>query len=286
MSKKKLKTFKSANAMAEIRIGDKLVKIKEEWGLLQHFIVISRSRPELDLKECIGTYEFGVVPRSLFASDGSLLLAYDKASILHLLEKLGTTQEVQADRNGATGTELSDNQVMQVPLQVADTAVEHTHVDPAGESSSSYRVIIIDGMAVVNSVTKTEQTKTCQNFADAFLQIICNMAAQYDEVRLVFDQYIKTSLKELMRTKRTKGKSTYYHVKDNTLIQNTSLKDFLSDIRTKGELTEYLAEKVLHHRKSSNNRLKKLMVTSGTQTKGNVDIPCSLLTHSQDEADT
>ena len=45
-----------------------------------------------------------------------------------------------------------------------------------------------------------------------------------------------------MRTKKTKGKSTYYHVKDNTLIQNISLKDFLSDIRTKGELTEYLAD--------------------------------------------
>ena len=293
MSKKKLKTFKSANAkirwskytMAEIRIGDKLVKIKEERGLLQRFIVISRSQPQLDLKECIGTSEFGVVPRSLFASDGSFLLASDKASILHRLEKLGTTQEVQADRNGATGTELSDNPVMQVPLQVADKAVEHTHVDPAGESSS-YRVIIIDGMAVVNSVTKMEQMKTCQNFADAFLQIICNMAAQYDEVRLVFDRYIKTSLKEQMRTKRTKEKSTYYHVKDNTLIQNISPKDFLSDIRTKGELTENLADKVLHHSKSSNNRLKKLMVTSGTQTKGNVDIPCSLLTHSQEEADT
>ena len=63
-------------------------------------------------------------------------MAYDKASILHRLEKLATIEEVQADRNGATGTELSDNQVMQVALQVADTAVEHTHVDPAGESSS------------------------------------------------------------------------------------------------------------------------------------------------------
>ena len=43
---------------------------------------------ELDLKECIGTYEFGVVPRSLFASDVSLLLVYDKASVLHHLEKM------------------------------------------------------------------------------------------------------------------------------------------------------------------------------------------------------
>ena len=212
--------------MSEIRTGDKLVKIKEERGLLQRFIVISRSRPELDLKECIGTYELGVMPRSLFASDGSLLLAYDKASVPHHLEKLDATQQVQADRNRATGSELSDNQAMQVPLKVADTTVEHAHVDPAGESSS-HKVIIIDGMAVVNSVTKTEQMKTCQNFADA----------QFDEVRLVFDRYTKTSLKEQMRTKRTKGKSTYYHVKDNTLLQNISLKDSLSDIRTKGELT-------------------------------------------------
>ena len=81
-------------------------------------------------------------------------------------------------------------------------------------------------MVVINLVTKVEQIKTRQDFADAFLQIICNMAAQYDEVRLVIDQYIKTSLKEQMRTKRTKGKSTYYHIKDNTLIQNISLKIF------------------------------------------------------------
>ena len=75
-------------------------------------------------------------------------------------------------------------------------------------------------------------------------------------------------------------------MKDTTLIQNISLKDFFSDIRTKAELTEYLADKVVRHSSSSKNRLKKYMVTSGTQTKGNVDIPDSLLTHSQEEADT
>lgn len=102
----------------------------------------------------------------------------------------------------------------------------------------------------------------------------------------MFDRYIKTSLKEKMRTKRTKGKSRYYHVKDNTLNVNISLKDLLSDIRTKKELTEYLANKVVRYSKSSNNRLKKLIVTSGSQTKGNVDILDSLLTHSQEEAHT
>ena len=71
MAKKKLKTFKTSNAMIEINAG---VKIKGERNLLQRLIVISIIRPQLDLKECIGTYEFGVhvVPWSLFASDAGL----------------------------------------------------------------------------------------------------------------------------------------------------------------------------------------------------------------------
>ena len=122
-------------------------------------------------------------------------------------------------------------------------------------------------MAEVNSVTKSEQMKTCQDFADAFLQKIYNMTSLYDEVRLVLDRYINSSLKEQIRTKRTKGKSTYYHVKDNTLIQNISLKDFLSDIHTKGELVEYLSDKVLSHSKSCKNTLKKVMLTSKHKPK-------------------
>ena len=67
ITKKKLKTFKTSNAMIEMNAGGKLVKIKEERGLLERQVVISRSRPQLGLKECIGTYEFGVIPRSLVA---------------------------------------------------------------------------------------------------------------------------------------------------------------------------------------------------------------------------
>ena len=57
-----------------------------------------------------GTYEFGVLPRSIFAFDGSLLLAYDKASILHHLEKLTSdAQEVDVDSNETNRSEPSDN---------------------------------------------------------------------------------------------------------------------------------------------------------------------------------
>ena len=61
ITKRKLGTYRSANASTEIRVGDNMVKIKEEQGLLQCFIFISQSRPELNLKECIGTDEFGVL---------------------------------------------------------------------------------------------------------------------------------------------------------------------------------------------------------------------------------
>ena len=42
----------------------------------------------------IGTYEFGVIPRSLFASDGTVLLAYDKAKILPPLEFLASNERL------------------------------------------------------------------------------------------------------------------------------------------------------------------------------------------------
>ena len=94
MTKMKIKTFKTSNAMIEINAGGKHIQIKEECGLLQRLIVISRIRPQLDMKECIGTYAFGVVPRSLFASDGTVLLAYDKAKILHHMQLLFSNEQL------------------------------------------------------------------------------------------------------------------------------------------------------------------------------------------------
>lgn len=127
MTKKKLSTFKSANAM------------KSEWETKWSKSLKSEDRCNGSfLKECVEIYEFGAVSRSLFASGGFRLLASDKASILHYLEKLDSnTQQVQADRNETTGSESSDNQTIQVPLQAADKAVEHTNVAPIIASTPS-----------------------------------------------------------------------------------------------------------------------------------------------------
>jgi len=141
-------------------------------------------------------------------------------------------------------------------------------------------------MALVNSVSKTDQMKTCDDFAQAFIERMSTISANYDEVTVVFDKYIDSSLKNGMRQKRTKGKSTYYRVTDSTIIQNITLKNFLPNIKTKAELTEYLAMKCLGYSKSPVSKMKKFLVTSGRETKGNTSIPDVLLTHSQEELDT
>lgn len=62
----KLQTFKSSNVSIAIPVGD---KVKKERSLLHRFFITGRSRPELDLKECIKGYKFGIIPQSLSASN-------------------------------------------------------------------------------------------------------------------------------------------------------------------------------------------------------------------------
>lgn len=46
------------------------VKLQEDRNLFAHIMVICKGRPEIDIKEAVRTYEFRVVPRSMFSADG------------------------------------------------------------------------------------------------------------------------------------------------------------------------------------------------------------------------
>ena len=138
--------------------------------MLQRLIVISRSRSQLDLKECIGTYEFGVVPRSLFASDGTVLLAYyDKAKkILHHLELLVSNEQLVTHTPAMeTSTSVAPNNENGNELEPSEISPDVAIEGLAGlnDTSPKYKVIIIDGMGFDNSIPKTERIKTCKDFA-------------------------------------------------------------------------------------------------------------------------
>ena len=112
----------------QAKFDDKVVQLKEE--KMSKFVVASRRRDYIDLPHYFGKHEFSVVPRSMFRQDGSLLLGCDKASVMHQIEELvGEKKE-----NMETENLLPENLVPE---------------------TSHRKVIILDGMAVVNQIKKT-----------------------------------------------------------------------------------------------------------------------------------
>jgi hypothetical protein len=170
MKKFKLKTFSNWMAKTKVRVGDKVIKLREERELLGRFLIIQGSRPELvpKLEETIGKYEMSVVPRSLCAVDGSLYIPTNKASLMHAVEA------VEAHS----------------PLQSA------AFLDVAPVTGCLLRVLIVDAMAVVQSMKKTPTMKNLSNLQEAFIK---GMVVGYDECRVVFGRYLDQSLKNKTR---------------------------------------------------------------------------------------
>ena len=100
-------------------------------------------------------------------------------------------------------------------------------------------------MAIVNKINiKKSKVKSRADFADVFIERILDESFGYDEVRVVFDRYVKKYLKTQTRISRKKGYSTVYRVMDETKIDDLETKSFLSSIETKNDLTKYLSNKL------------------------------------------
>ena len=115
------------------RIQGKSIKTEISEILLSPFLITARNRPELDLEESIENNEFAAVPKSISTSDGQLLHSFDKAKILHAIEAMVKDEETNADE---------------------------TNLDV------SARVMIIDGMALVNSVHKEKKNENLEENFD------------------------------------------------------------------------------------------------------------------------
>ena len=148
----------------KVQVGDKVIKLWEERELLRRFLIIHCSGPHLvpKLEQTIEQFEMAVVPRSLCAGDGTLLLTTDKANLMKALEdvKAQSLHDVQQD---FIEEDLTQN-------------------DTIEETGATITVLIIDAMAV--------------------LQCMKNIVRGYDEVRVVFDRYMDQSLKNKTRQKR------------------------------------------------------------------------------------
>ena len=133
-------------------------------------MVASRSRPDIDLPNIFGSYEFSVVPLWLFATDGSLYYGKDKSVIAKELRE-----------------------------------IEPEEIETQEEDSESRNVIIIDVMAIVNKIDiKSESIENCAEFASIFCKRVKNKAYKFDEIRIIFDRYDVKSVKANARAGRIK----------------------------------------------------------------------------------
>ena len=255
MKKRKLQTWKTTGKKIKVSSAGQIVELQEDRNLFARMMVICKSRPEIDIQEAVGTYEFTVVPRSMFAADGEMLHCPSKSALMSILEKL--------------------------PANTDDC---RTAGQDAASQGERMRVSVIDAMAEVQSLDKPEWIRSCSHLADHFTCRIFEKYGDSDEIRLIFDRYdLPSSLKEATRRKRQGNQHpVYYRITPSTHIAKVTMKKLLSHANTKNELAEYLAQKTVEHAERNGTRM---VVAYGCECKGNKK-DMSYLKSDQEEADT
>ena len=135
MKRRKLLTWKDSRKVLKLSCKDKVIALKEARSLFARLMAVCKSRPEINIKEVIGQYEFSVVPRSLFAPDGTMLHCSAKSALMTILVKLGG----ESEQRTTTGPQIS--------------ASESINMKP----SSQMRVAVVDAMTELQSLGKPKR---------------------------------------------------------------------------------------------------------------------------------
>ena len=251
LKKRKLLTWKTSAKMVKVTAADKIVELQEDRSLFARMMMVCKSRPEIDIKETVGQYEFSIVPRSLFAADGTMLHCSSKSNLMNILEKLN-------DNRGNRRV--------------------------ASPNEDRVKVAIVDGMAEVQSLDKPEWIKNCAQLAEHFSNRVLQAYTGSYEVRLIFDRYdLPFSLKAATRVRRQGGQApVYYHITDTTHIAKVPMKRLLSHTKTKMELTIYLGQKIKEYADRSG---RQLVVAWGSECQA-THKDMGHLQSNQEEADT
>ena len=120
VKKRNLLTWKTSAKIIKVKAKDTIIDLKMDRNLFARLAMVCKSRPEIDIHEAVGLYEFTVVPRSLFARDGTMLHCSCKSALMHILEKVGG------------------------------------HSTYTQKITAGFKVAIVDGMAEVQSLDKPE----------------------------------------------------------------------------------------------------------------------------------
>ncbi|XP_028412052.1 uncharacterized protein LOC114534781 [Dendronephthya gigantea] len=135
MKKRKLQTWKAMTKKIKISTSAETIELQEDRNLFARMLIICKSRPEIDIQEAVGTYEFRVVPRSMFTADGTMLHCTAKSALMPILENLPIPPDCSTDGH-------AERQRM--------------------------KVSIVDAMAEVQALDKPEWIRDCSQLAQHF----------------------------------------------------------------------------------------------------------------------
>ena len=119
MKKCNLKTFRVCGKTMTMKMtADNIVlELEEHRNLFARLLLISKTRKEVNLQKVIGQYELSVVPRPMFAVDGSMLHCQLKSSLLHIMENYPkVTKRVQMRSGVEVAAALLHMSTTQLPL--------------------------------------------------------------------------------------------------------------------------------------------------------------------------
>ena len=182
MTKVKYVNWDTLSKKVSMKGHTKDFQFRSTTNLFSRLLVIAKSGCDLDLQQAISKYEFSNINPVLMKPDGTLHPCVNKNHLIHALEGLvepEATKESapsQADAD-VTSTELGDVQVM--PSPVTPTVKCY---------------LIIDGMAVVQTLMNVQTSSTWKDLGETFVADRDSLLGKYLYTggRVIFDNYDKT----------------------------------------------------------------------------------------------
>ena len=152
------------------------------------------------------------------------------------------------------------------------------------EPSTQLRVAIVNAIAELFSLDKTDDIKDCSQLAENFTSRITQKYKSSDEVCLILHRYdLPSFLKTDTRVKGQAGKDqVYYRINNSTNIAKVRMRRLMTHTKTKNELTSYLAETFVDHAGKTKQRVVVALGRTCCATHQDVDH----LQSDQEEADT
>ena len=257
LKKANLKSWKSSWPRKKNKTTCGVSPLKDDRALFSRFLVVILSGPDLDIRETISTFELAEYPRALLFSDGSLRHCATKNKLMNILERI-----LPAQQQPQTST-----------------------VQPHSADPSSRQVVIIDVMAVVQTMGKPLWVRNGRDLASHFIEVIDSKSEGATEVHVVFDCYdIPNSLMEGTHHKRTgTRRAVVYKITVDAVIDKITMKDLLSCSQNKETLAIFLAAQLIECKKDLQ---ATYVVTSKGDCMASNSLPIQHFRSEQEEAHT